>query len=202
MPKRSKSASSFISILLDFVEITFIGIAVLVLVYLFVGQPLEITGDSMYPTLHNKEKIISEKISGKISAIERGDILVFRHPERPDQYLIKRVVGLPNEKFEIKDGHILINDEKLPEPYLEEENTYGGEKIHTSINIIVPENEYVLLGDNRLNSTDSRKWGTIKEENIVGKAFVVFAPLNRMRIIGTKVDVENTVNMIKSSTQK
>lgn len=183
---------------LDLLEISFIAVAVFILVYVFVGQPLEITGDSMHPTLYNKEQIVAEKISGRLADVERGDIVVFKHPDRPDVLIIKRVVGLPGEQFELVGGNVYINDKRLTEAYIHGEETLGSESIHTNVNIIIPENEYVLLGDNRPASKDSRAWGTVNGDNIVGKAFFVFYPLNNIRIIDTNLGIQNAIKAVST----
>lgn len=193
-----KKANKFSVLLLDLLEISFIAVAVFILVYVFVGQPLEITGDSMHPTLFNKEQIVAEKVSGKITNVKRGDIVVFKHPQRPDVLIIKRVIGLPGEKFELVDGYVYINDERLTEGYIHGEETYGGETIHTNVNIIVPSDEYVLLGDNRTASKDSRAWGTVSRENIIGKALFVFYPLENIRIIDTNIGVQNAIKAVSN----
>lgn len=197
-----KKANKFTVFLLDLIEISFIAVAVFVLVWAFVGQPLEITGDSMEPTLHNQEQIISEKISGNFSELKRGQIVVFKHPDRPDVLVIKRVVGLPQEKLEIKDGGVYINDNLLEEPYTKGEVTYGSEVIHSNVNIIIPSDHYVLFGDNRSNSTDSRKWGTIPEEDIVGRGFIVFYPITNIRIIDSNFGVQNALQAFRSVIAK
>ena len=191
-----KKVNKFAVIMLDILEMFIVGLAVFILVYAFVGQLLRITGDSMAPTLHNDEQIIAEKLSGRLRALERGEIVIFRHPERADVPLIKRVIGLPGEKFEIKEGKVFINDLPLNEPYTTEE-TYGGESIHTDVNIIIPNGEYVLLGDNRSNSSDSRKWGTIKHENILANAFLVYYPIDNVRLIDSKLGVQNAVKLVR-----
>lgn len=184
---------SLISAIIDLVEILFIGVAVFVLVYLFVGQPLEITGTSMEPTLHDKEMIIAEKLSSKMAKLERGDIIVFKQPENRTIFVIKRIIGLPGETVHLKQGEpVSINGKLLTEKYLNKEPPFTGEEI----TITVPQGSFYLMGDNRKNSTDSRKWGPIPQEDVIGKAVLVFNPISDARIInhaGTMKDITQKV---------
>ncbi|MEN9389331.1 MAG: hypothetical protein RLY61_415 [Candidatus Parcubacteria bacterium] len=183
---------SLISAIIDLVEILFIGVAVFVLVYLFVGQPLEITGTSMEPTLHDKEMIIAEKLSSKMAKLERGDIVVFKQPENRTIFVIKRIIGLPGETIHLQqDEPVSVNGKGLTEKYLIEETPYTGEEI----TVTVPPDAFYLMGDNRKNSTDSRKWGPIPQEDVIGKAVLVFNPISDARII-------NHAGTMKDLTQK
>lgn len=188
----SKMKPSIIRAVIDFTEIVFIGVAVFIIVYLFVGQPLEITGTSMEPTLHNKEMIIAEKLSSKMAKLQRGDIIVFKQPENRTIFVIKRIIGLPGEVVHLKQGqNIAINGNILTENYLGENFPYTGEEL----TITVPADSYFLMGDNRKNSTDSRKWGPIPQKDVVGKAVLVFNPLSNARII-------NHAGELKDLTQR
>ena len=172
------------SAIIDFTEIFVIGIAVFVLAWLFLAEPLEVAGESMTPTLNNKEQIIAEKLSMNFGELERGDIIVFNSPENKNMLLIKRIVALPGEKFSIKNNEIYINGEKYEETYLKsDENTEGSKSIKNGDSITVPQDSYVLLGDNREKSKDSREFGPIKKSEIIGKAVFVFYPLENLRVI-------------------
>jgi len=131
---------------------------------------------SMLPTIQLQDRLIVEKISYKFSEVERGDVIVFHPPSNVDQSgtdWVKRVIGLPGEKVEIRDGKVFINEEELNEPYeLEKPDyTYGP--------IVVPEGSFFVLGDNRNNSKDSHYWGVLSNQNIVGKIFIRYWPLDR-----------------------
>ncbi len=170
--------------LLDFVEILIIGATIFLLVYLFVGQLLEVTGGSMEPTLIDKEQVIAEKLSTRFKPLERGEIIIFRHPDQHSRLLIKRIIGLPGEKIKIMSGQVFINDVALTEPYLQPETVTNGNKMMdegTDHNI--NDFSYILMGDNRDKSSDSRSLGAIREELIVGRAMLVYYPFNRIRTI-------------------
>lgn len=171
-------------ILLDFIEIAIIGATVFILVYLFVGQLLEVSGDSMYPNLHDEEQIIAEKISLAFKPLERQEIVIFRHPEKQDKLLIKRVIALPGDTIMLTGGDLILNGEVLEEPYLADGiETFGNAAIKNSVEYTIPGNTYLLLGDNRGESSDSRTFGAIREELIMGRALMVYSPVKDIRVI-------------------
>lgn len=130
---------------------------------------------SMLPTIQLQDRVIVDKLLFKLSTIKRGDIIVF-HPLKDvnsgGDYWIKRIIGLPGEKVEVKDGKVFINDCELTESYTMEKPNY------TFAPITVPENSYFVLGDNRNNSLDSHYWGVLPSENIIGKASLRYWPLD------------------------
>jgi len=168
----------------DFVEILIIGSTIFLLGYRFVVQLLEVTGESMKPTLLDKEQVIAEKLSARFKPLERGEIIIFRHPEQHSRLLIKRIIALPGEKIKIMNGQVFINDEVLTEPYLEPETTTDGNKmIIEGSEYNINNNSYVLMGDNRDKSSDSRSLGAIREELVVGRAMLVYYPFTDVRLI-------------------
>ena len=173
-----------IQALIDLIEYTLIGTAIFFFTYIFAGQLLRVTGDSMVPTFHDGEQIIAEKISVKLEDPKRGEIIIFKHPTNPGKLIIKRLIALPGETVKISQGTLYINGEKFNEPYLSPQTaTTGGQIIQENTEFKVPADSYVLMGDNRNASTDSREWGPIKKDLIVGKGFIVYYPINKMRII-------------------
>lgn len=178
------SKQNLLKIALDFLEMTFIGAAVFLLIYIFVCQLLQVSGDSMYPTLSDGEQIVAEKVSIKTSSIQRGQIVVFKHPLNPSRLLIKRVIAVPNDTILIKENKIYVNQEVISEPYLQGNIlTKGGRMVIDGLGYKVPENSYFLMGDNREKSSDSRDFGAVPIDSIIGKAFMVYYPLNHLKII-------------------
>ena len=176
--------STISDLLLDLLEISIIGITIFVLVYIFVGQLLEVTGDSMEPNLHDQEQIIAEKVSINFKPLQRGEIVIFRHPENNERLLIKRVVGLPEEKIKIENGYVYINGMVLDESYVMTVGvTRGNKDLIEGVEYYITENSYVLLGDNREESSDSRSFGTVREELILGRSLMVYYPFNSIRVI-------------------
>lgn len=157
-----------------------------ILIIKYVGQRTEVIGPSMEPTLHNGDNLIVEKISYKFKDPERFDIIVFPYLYAEKTYYIKRIIGMPGESVFIDDdGNIFIDGDKLIESYGKEviENPGSASNL-----IILGENEYFVLGDNRNNSSDSRAVdvGLIKRENILGRAWLQIWPLNKMHFIKHK----------------
>jgi len=142
----------------------------------FIGQVTVVQGASMESTLHNKERLIANKIGYRLESPKQGEIIIFRPPLDTKRNYIKRVIGVPGDKIKIVDGRVFVNDKQLEESYVEFKSY---ENIPT---ITVPENSYFVLGDNRPNSSDSRYWGFVPRKNVVGKAWVIFWPLNKIRL--------------------
>ena len=142
----------------------------------FIGQVTVVQGASMESTLHNNERLIANKIGYRFESPKRGEIIIFRPPLDTKRNYIKRVIGIPGDKIQIVEGKIYLNDKVLKESYIEF-NSY-----ENMPNLVVPENSYFVLGDNRPNSSDSRYWGFVPRKNVVGKAWVIFWPLNKIRL--------------------
>ena len=158
----------------DILETILPALLIVLVVNVFLAQATRVEGQSMEPNLHNNQRLIIEKISYRLHSPSRGDIVVIKMENRHSDPLIKRVVGLPGETIEIRDGHVYINGEKLNEPYLEQ-LTYG----NTGPHVIVPGYIFVL-GDNRGASNDSRSFGEVKIASIVGRAWFRYWPLDEI----------------------
>ncbi len=148
-------------------------LAFIVIVFLY--QPVQVEGTSMMPHLENHERIFINKFTYRFRPIERGDVVVFRYPLDPSKSYIKRVIGLPGDVVSIRDGHVLVNDKPLSEPYVPpsylDDQSYAPVKVEA--------NHYFVLGDHRSSSNDSRVWGTVDRQFIYGKAVLVYWPLGQ-----------------------
>ncbi len=144
--------------------------ALLILFILFVGQPQQLSGRGMEPNYKDRQYVMMSKLAYKSSGPKRGDVVIFQYPIDPNQQFFKRVIGLPGDKVKIQKGKVYINNEMLNEPYLAE-NIYtgSGDFLEEGKTITIPENNYFMLGDNRDYSADSRMWGFVPKENIIGK---------------------------------
>lgn len=152
----------------------FLILVILTLFGVFFVQPVVVEGTSMLPMLHDGERLLVNKMvyydieSVSWGHLERGDIVVFWFPKEPEKSYVKRIIGLPGEIVEIREGRVFIDGRELPEPYLDPEYnrsmaTYPPRRIE--------EHYYFVMGDNRDNSSDSRYWGTVPEKYIFGRAF-------------------------------
>jgi len=154
--------------LLDVVE------TVVLAVVLFVGinavsARVRVDGFSMRPTLEDGEFLLVDKVSYFLGEVKRGDIIVFHFPLNPDEELIKRVIGLPGDQIVVQDSQVFVNGQMLNEPYIAQPPLYNGDWM-------VADGHLFVLGDNRNNSNDSKDWGMLPAENVVGKAVLIYWP--------------------------
>jgi len=152
-----------------------LGLAVIT----FLGRLTVVNGNSMSPTLKNQNVIIIERITPRFGTIKQGDIVVLRVPELLEgkqKYAVKRVIARENQHIEIRDGKVFVDGAKLSEPYINSEETYIDNTLYADM--IVPEDCIYVLGDNRIpeKSRDSRVFGPVKEDRIVGKCWIRIFP--------------------------
>lgn len=142
----------------------------------FIGQVTVVKGASMEDTLFNSERLICNKIVYRLTEPKHGDIVIFKPPIDQNHNYIKRVIAIEGDKIKIIDGVVYLNGEKMEEDYIEYRS------FESMPEITVPEDSYFVLGDNRNNSSDSRFWGFVPENNIIGRASLVFWPITRARM--------------------
>lgn len=177
------------SFFLDIVETVVVSLSIFLIVYLFVMQPHQVNGSSMYPNFEDGEYVMTDKLSYKLGHPSRGDVIVFHAPDTancPEGTgcdFIKRVIGLPGETIEVRDDMVLVNGEVLEETYLPAGFVTRPGRFTAQGPVSVPQNNYFLMGDNRGHSSDSRAWGFIREDAIVGKAFFRYWPYNRLGLL-------------------
>jgi signal peptidase I len=160
----------------------------------FVAQAFFIPSGSMEPTLAIDDRLMVDKLSYRLASPQRGDVVVFTPPPAaakctrtatpPKDAYIKRAIGLPGDRVEVKAGQVLINDQPLAENYLQAPPNYE------MAPVTVPAQQYLVLGDNRNNSCDGHYWGFVPQENIIGKAIVRFWPPDRAGQIQPKPSYE------------
>jgi len=173
---------SFLSFVIEVAKVVVISLAIIVPIRYFLIQPFYVRGASMEPTFHDNEYLIINEIGYRLSAPERGDIVVIKSKINPREYLIKRIVGLPGEKIEITNGQITIHKTNqdagvvIHEEYLAKGTATSGNNI-----ITLKGDEYYVLGDNRPSSLDSRSFGAVSRNEIVGRAWIRAWPFYKMR---------------------
>ncbi len=186
MPTLFRHLSEFF---LDIVETVVIALSIFLVIYLFFMQPHQVNGQSMVPTFQSGEYVLTDKVSYKIGEPKRGDVIVFHAPEAAQCPkgtgcdFIKRVLALPGESVEIKDDSVIVNGKALTEPYIPDEYEILAGAYTKNRVITLGPNEYFVSGDNRPYSSDSRAWGPITKDEIVGRAFFRYWPLNKAGII-------------------
>lgn len=167
---------SFLYAIWEILEVALIAlIAVLAIRYFFV-QPFLVSGASMEPTFSGGDYLLIDEISYRFREPQRGEVVVFKYPGDERLYYIKRIIGLPGEKVEIKNGKIVVNGIVLSEGYLPLGlNTTGKEE-----SVVVGPDEYFVLGDNRNFSFDSRSWGTLSKSELIGLVRLRLWPPNEV----------------------
>ncbi len=172
------------SFFLDFVEIVVIALAMFVVMYLFLFQPHEVKGSSMYPNFHDGEYLLTDKISYRLNSPKRGEVIIFKAPKNEEYDYIKRIIGLPGDTVMVKSGRVYINGKVIFENYLPADfQTSAGDLWQEGKTVTIPANNYFVMGDNRDHSSDSRDWGPVPKENIIGKAFFRYWPPKRAGLI-------------------
>jgi signal peptidase I len=171
--------------LIDLAETLVIAGAIFVVIYAFLVRPFQVNGDSMFPTFLNNEFVFTNLLSQRFGPLDRGDVIVFKAPPEPNKDFIKRVVGLPGETIKIEGGYVYINGLRLDESaYLAPTaTTTPGGFAHEGEDINVSQNSYFVLGDNRGRSSDSREWGLVPFDKVIGKSSLVYWPINRIRLV-------------------
>jgi signal peptidase I len=159
---------NLLGVLVDILETILLSVVLFFLINA-VSARIRIDGSSMEPNLHHGQFVIVSKINYKIGEPERGDVVVFDFPRNITEEYIKRVIGLPGEQVQVKDGEVYINGQLLSEPYLMVDPHYEGDWV-------VEKNTLFVLGDNRNNSSDSHNWGMVPIDNVVGEALLVYWP--------------------------
>jgi signal peptidase I len=140
-------------------------------------QNFNIEGMSMEPSLHDKELILVDKWTYLFHAPARGDVVVFVAPPHPDQDYIKRVIAIPGDILTIRDTTVIVDGVTLKETYVDP-HRQGNVYVYKPVsNFVIPANEYFVMGDNRIGSSDSRDWGLLPRGNIIGRAALVYWPL-------------------------
>ncbi len=155
-----------LAFIFEIAKIVVISLAIVLPIRYYLIQPFFVKGESMSPNFANGDYLIVDEISYRLESPQRGDTIIFKFPHDPSQYYIKRIIGLPNESVEIKNGKIYIDGIWLNESqYLDYNLQTSGEA-----KVVLGSDEYYVLGDNRQASYDSRAWGPLKKGFIIGKA--------------------------------
>jgi len=164
--------------------IIFVVIAVFIVLpfRMYVAEPYLVDGRSMYPSFNTGDYLIVKKFGNKNSTFERNKVVVFKYPNDPSKSFVKRVIGLPGETVVIQNGIVTIINSENPNGIVLEQAFVEKEK-NTNSTTELSGNEYFVMGDNRAESFDSRSWGPLKKELILGEPVVQLWPLNKIRLL-------------------
>lgn len=171
----------FFASVLEVLETALVAIGAVFLIRMFLIQPFLVSGASMAPTFSNGDYLLIDQITYRFRAPERGEVVVFRSPGDNSTYFIKRIIGLPGEEVVIRDGAITIINEANPQGFKLKENYIPrGVSTRGDNDFVLKEDEYFLLGDNRSYSFDSRSWGALKKDKIVGLVRLRLWPITEL----------------------
>ena len=156
-----------------------IALVIVIPIRILIAEPFVVSGNSMTPTFENGDYLIVDKISYKLGAPKRDDVVIFRYPGDTKKFFIKRIIGLPNETVDIKGSDVTITKEdtkesfKIDQPFVKNE---ANNETHFELK----DDEYFVMGDNRSASSDSRYWGAVKRNLLIGKAFLRLLPISEI----------------------
>ena len=169
-------SAAWVRFILDVLETVLLA-AILFLAINTLSARVRVEGFSMLPTLQDGEFVLVNRLAYRLGEHQRGDIVVFHHPSgQKEEDLIKRIIGIPGDQIVAENGMVSVNGTRLKEEYIKEAPSYTGEWT-------VPEGQLFVLGDNRNNSSDSHQWGFVPYEDVIGKAILIYWPLDHMVVI-------------------
>ena len=175
---------NILNFVMDILEtIVFVG-SLFIVVYLFVAQPNHVKGASMDPTFGSGDYIFTSKITYKMRIFQRGDVIVFKSPHNPDIEYIKRIIGVPGDVVMVKDSEVYVNGQRLKEDYIAAKtNLWEGGFSKNGEGTKITEGMLYVMGDNRPRSSDSREFGPITQESVIGQVFYRYFPPNKVGAI-------------------
>jgi signal peptidase I len=186
----------FVTFLLDSLKILLIALAIVIPIRMLLFQPFVVKGDSMEPNYHSGDYLIIDELSYKLRDPQRGEVIVFKYPLNPSLKYIKRIIALPNETIELKNGEVYVS-RAGSQPTKIDENLYINDKTREAwknmidySSLTLKSNEYFVMGDNRNFSSDSRVWGVLPTNDITGRVLLRISPLEVLM---------NTMNSVNSS---
>ncbi|MBI2195749.1 MAG: signal peptidase I [Candidatus Levybacteria bacterium] len=180
-----KALRKVFSFLLDIAETLVFSLVFFIIIWAFFLRPFQVNGLSMFPSFKDKQYVLTNIIGLHFSSPKVGDVVVFKSPMNNEEDFIKRVIGVPFDKVMVKSGLVYINGKTLDEStYVKKgDKTYGGAFLKEGLEVEVPKDSYVVLGDNRLYSSDSREWGFVPKDFIIGTSFFAYWPIEEAKPI-------------------
>lgn len=172
-----------LAFLWEVVKIVIISLCIVIPIRYFLFQPFFVKGMSMEPNFDDGQYLIVDEISPRFDGYKRGEVIVFKFPQNPSQYYIKRIIGLPGETIEFFGSEIIISGGKNGNLILDEKEYLSYASNYQNLKITLKDNEYFVLGDNREASADSRRWGTLPEKYIVGRVWLRAWPFDKFELV-------------------
>ncbi len=182
--------------LLEVIRFSVIALLIVVPIRMFIAQPFIVSGASMADTFHTGEYLIVDQVSYYFHNPRRGDVIIFRYPKDPSKYFIKRVVGLPGDTIVIENAQVTIKNEANPEGFILDEPYIRSMRPAGRMEETLGPREYFVMGDNRDESSDSRMWGVLQEDRIIGRAFLRLFPLREVGLLPGAIETTETTYQI------
>src|SRR3989344_2786566 len=181
IPQIPSAKSEILAFVWETIKVVVVSLAIILPIRYYLVQPFFVKGASMEPNFEDGDYLLVNEISYRFSVPERGDVIVFRYPLDPSQFFIKRIIGLPDETIEVKNNMVTIYNKDKPDGFVLNENYLASEQKTLGGPVIkLDDNEYFVLGDNRLQSSDSRRWGPVNRSLVTGKAFLRPWPITKI----------------------
>lgn len=175
---------NFSSHVIDFIQTLVVFGAIFALIYLFVAQPHKVSGRSMDPKFHDGDYIFTDKVTYRLRQPAHGEIIVLKNPRDEGEDFIKRIIALPGDTVKVEKNKVYVNVKMIEEIYLPAERpTAAGSFLSDGNEVKAGTNQYFVFGDNREHSSDSREWGPITKEEIVGRVFFRYWPPQAFGIV-------------------
>ncbi|MBI2315283.1 signal peptidase I [Candidatus Daviesbacteria bacterium] len=172
---------------IEFFETLVVFGAIFAAVYLFIAQFHKVSGNSMVPTFHNGDYLITEKVSYRLREPKAGEIIVLKNPRDESQDFIKRIIAVPGDTIQISNSGVYVNSQLLKEGYLPAGTpTRAGAFITEGTSLKASADQYYVIGDNREHSSDSREWGPITKKEIIGRALFRYFPIQAVSLLTNK----------------
>lgn len=181
---RTAQAGGILAFVGELIKITLVALAIIVPVRYFLIKPFYVNGASMEPTYYNREYLIVDELSYRFNPPKRGDVVVFKYPLDESQFFIKRIIGLPNERVVVRDEAVTIYNDAFPEGVALREPYLSEDAVTTDTSdASLGADEYFVMGDNRMASLDSRRFGPLARGEIVGRAWLRGWPFDRLGVL-------------------
>lgn len=177
-PQAPKSGRQSLWEMLKFI---LIAVVIVIPVRLFIAQPFIVSGSSMVPTFEDGQYLIVNEITYHLQSPKRDDVIVFRYPNDTTKFFIKRIIGLPNETVDIKGSQVTITNAEHPDGFVLDQ-PYVENQSSNNTHFVLGPGEYFVMGDNRSASSDSRYWGAVPKNLLVGKVFLRLLPLSQLSV--------------------
>lgn len=179
----------------EIIRFSLIALIIVLPIRLFIAQPFIVSGASMETTFSTGQYLIVDQLTYHLEEPERGDVIIFRYPKDPSKFFIKRIIGLPGDTLSISGHDVTITNATYPNGFTLEEEYILDKKPLGMITETLGEEEYFVMGDNRDASSDSRSWGVLQRDKIVGRAFLRLFPVNAIDVMPGNFDIEEAMKL-------